>query len=134
MPTPIGTFPALYCKHAVQVNGNLLPPFSNFALLFPVTPVGPIAVTGKVVCLNVDINHTANEVDLIVTSNSALVPAGAGLVVRTVDSDFPAELVPQTPASPPDRIVAFSTPFPLPTCPLTPFGTNPDTSGGLIVF
>jgi hypothetical protein len=137
--TPIGTFPASYCKHAVQVNGNLLPPFSNFALLIPVTPVGPVAVTGKVTCLSVVINsatvHTANELDLIVTSNSALVPVGSVLLVRTVDNDFPVELVPQTPTSPPDQIGAFLTPPPgPPNCPPIPFGTSPVTSGGLIVF
>jgi hypothetical protein len=135
LSTPFGTLPALYCKHAVEVNGNLLPPFSNFALLVPVTPVGPVAVTGKVTCLNVvtsAIVNTANELDLIVTSNSALIPVGSVLVVRTVDNDFPAELVPQ---SPPDRIVTFLTPPPGPaTCPSIPFATNPVTSGGLIVF
>jgi hypothetical protein len=132
--TPVGSFPAFFCKLAIQFGSQPpIPPFNTFALQVNTSPFdGIVNVTGTVVSLTV-IGHTAQECDLVQTSNSPLIPAGSGLRVALVDGNWPSFGVFPFPAGMSDRIAAFVTPPPGPACPVIPITTQPVTSGGVII-
>jgi hypothetical protein len=130
LPTPFGTFPAHYEANA-QADASGGPATGTwFTDIFPTgafASLGTVSISGDVLCLNANV-HKAIWRGVITSSNTALAPAGLGVISEWIDNGEGAN-------DQPDQQVGMLTspPGPNPTCPNISLPTGPNLQGNLVV-
>jgi hypothetical protein len=141
LPTPFGTYPSHYeANGQSDASGGSPATGSWFTVICPsenlnsppcsTSPLAsllPVSISGDILCVNASGNK-ATWRGVITQSSTVLAPVGAGVLTLWVDNGEGAN-------DPPDQQFGFLTPppGPNPSCPITPFSTNPNNQGNLVV-
>ena len=126
-PTPLGTFACHVHNNgsSESASGPGIPATGHFYIDFSSTPVGPVHLSGDIICLTA-IGNSAWVRSVITQSNTPIAPPGFGIFGRNVDNG-------EGQKDPPDEATGFLTGPPPLTCPTLPLTTIPNVSGNQVV-
>ena len=126
-PTPLGSFNCQVHNNgwSESASGPGIPAQGHFYVDFASTPVGPVHLSGDIVCLTA-IGKDAWVRSVITESSTPIAPPGFGIFGRNRDNG-------EGQKDPPDEFTGFLTGPPPMTCPPLPLTMGPAVQGNIVV-